>query len=48
MPKEYHNLINKFEKRFADQLPPYWDEYNFKIELEPGTTPKFSPLYGML
>jgi hypothetical protein len=23
VPEEYHNIINKFKKRFADQLPPY-------------------------
>jgi hypothetical protein len=23
VPEEYHNIINKFEKRFTDQLPPY-------------------------
>jgi len=23
VPKEYHNLIDEFEKRFADQLPPH-------------------------
>jgi len=47
MPKEYHNLINEFEKRFADQLPLYWDVYDFKIELEPNITLKFRPLYGI-
>jgi hypothetical protein len=23
IPKEYHNIINKFKKRFIDQLPLY-------------------------
>jgi hypothetical protein len=23
VPEEYHNIINKFEKRFTDQLPLY-------------------------
>jgi hypothetical protein len=23
VPEEYHNIINKFEKRFIDQLPPH-------------------------
>jgi hypothetical protein len=23
VPKEYHNIINEFEKWFIDQLPPY-------------------------
>jgi hypothetical protein len=48
IPEEYHNIINKFKKRFVDQLPLYQDKYNFKIELEPSMTPKFSPLYSML
>jgi hypothetical protein len=48
VPEEYHNIINKFEKRFIDQLPPYQDKYNFKIELEPSMTPKFSLLYSIL
>jgi len=48
MPKEYHDLINKFKRRFADQLPPYWDAHDFKIELKPSITPKFGPLYGIL
>ena len=48
IPEEYHDLINEFKKRFIDQLPPYRDEYDFKIELKPSTTLKFGPLYGML
>ena len=48
MPKEYHDLINEFKRRFANQLPPHQDAYDFKIELKPGITPKFGPLYGML
>ena len=48
IPKEYYNLINEFKKQFIDQLPLYWDEYNFKIELKPSIILKFSPLYGML
>jgi hypothetical protein len=48
VPEEYHNIINKFKKRFIDQLLLYWDKYNFKIKLEPNITLKFSPLYGIL
>ena len=48
MPKEYYNLINRFKKRFIDQLPLYQDVYNFKIELKPSIILKFGPLYGML
>ena len=47
IPEEYYNIINKFEKWFTDQLPPHQDKYNFKIELKPSITPKFSPLYGI-
>ena len=47
IPEEYYNIINKFEKWFVDQLPPHQDKYDFKIELKPGITPKFGPLYGM-
>jgi hypothetical protein len=48
IPEEYYNIINKFEKRFTDQLPLHQDKHNFKIELKPSITPKFSPLYSML
>ena len=48
IPKEYYNIINKFKKRFIDQLPPYRDKHNFKIELKPNITPKFGLLYSIL
>ena len=48
IPEEYYNIINKFKKQFIDQLPLYWDKYDFKIELKPDMTPKFGPLYGIL
>jgi hypothetical protein len=47
VPKEYYNIINKFKKRFTDQLPLYRDKYDFKIKLEPSITPKFGLLYSM-
>jgi hypothetical protein len=47
VPEEYHDLIDIFEKQNADKLPPRRDEYDFKIDLEPGKTPTFGPLYGM-
>jgi hypothetical protein len=47
VPKEYYNIINKFKKRFIDQLPPYWDKYDFKIEFEPSITLKFGLLYSI-
>ena len=48
IPKEYYNIINKFKKQFIDQLPPYQNKYDFKIELKPSITPKFGLLYGIL
>jgi hypothetical protein len=45
--KEYYNIIDKFKKRFIDQLPLHWDKYDFKIELEPSIIPKFSLLYSI-
>jgi hypothetical protein len=47
IPKEYYNIINKFEKRFIDQLPLHWDKYDFKIELEPSIILTFNSLYNM-
>jgi hypothetical protein len=47
IPEEYHNIINKFEKWFIDQLPLHWDKYDFKIELEPSIILKFNLLYGI-
>ena len=47
IPKEYYNIINKFKRQFMDQLPPHQDKYNFKIELEPSMTLKFSLLYSI-
>jgi hypothetical protein len=48
VPEKYYNMINKFKKRFIDQLPPHQDKYNFKIKLEPSITLKFSLLYSIL
>ena len=47
MPEEYYNIINKFKKQFTDQLPPHRDKHDFKIELKPSITLKFSPLYSI-
>jgi hypothetical protein len=46
-PEEYQDLIDMFEKKQADKLPPHRGDHDFKIELEPGKTPTFGPLYGM-
>jgi len=47
VPEEYHDIIDLFEKKNADKLPPHRDDYDFKFEFEPGKTPTFGPLYGM-
>ena len=46
VPTEYHDYLDVFSRRNADQLPEH-RPYDHKIELEPGTQPKFGPLYGM-
>ena len=46
IPEEYYNIINKFKKWFIDQLPPYWDKYDFKIEFKLNIILKFSLLYS--
>ena len=48
IPEEYRDLIEVFEKKAADRLPPHREDYDFKFEFEPGKTLTFSPLYGML
>ena len=48
IPEEYYNIINKFKKWFIDQLPPHQDKHDFKIELKPSITLKFSLLYRIL
>ena len=48
IPEEYYNIINKFKRQFTNQLPPHQDKHDFKIELKPGITLKFSPLYSIL
>jgi hypothetical protein len=48
IPKEYHNIIDEFEKWFVNQLSLHQDKHDFKIELKPNITPKFSLLYGIL
>ncbi len=45
--EEYHDLIDIFKKEFINKLPPYRDEYNFKIEFESGGISKFNPLYDI-
>ena len=44
--KEYHNLLDMFEKKNADKLSLYKD-YNIKIELKLEKMPNFELLYSM-
>ena len=45
--KEYHNLIDVFEKQNADKLSSYQEEYNVKINLKSEKTLNFKSLYSM-
>ncbi len=44
--KAYRDLANVFSPSNANSLPPHRDE-DYAIELEPGKTPPFSPLYNL-
>ena len=44
LPKEYHNLIDIFDRSKAKELPPH-RLYDYKIELEAGKKPPQSRLY---
>lgn len=46
LPKEYHDLIDVFDRNKAKELPPH-RSYDHKIELEPGKKPPQSRLYPM-
>lgn len=46
LPKEYHNLIDVFDKNKAKELPPH-RTHDHKIELESGKKPPQSRLYPM-
>ena len=46
LPKEYHEFLDVFSKKEADQLPPH-RVYDHKITLQPGTTPPHQAMYGM-
>src|SRR6266480_3901976 len=47
IPEELHDIINTFEKQHVNKLAPHCENHDFKIELEPGKTPSFEPLYEM-
>ena len=46
IPKEYRDRANVFSPSNANSLPPHRDE-DHAIELEPGKTPPFGPLYNL-
>ena len=46
LPKEYHDLIDVFDRSKAKELPPH-RSYDHKIELEAGKKPPQSRLYPM-
>ena len=46
IPKVYRDLTNVFSLSYANSLPSYRDE-NHAIELEPGKTLPFGPLYTL-
>ena len=46
IPKVYRDLADVFSPSNANSLPPHRDE-DHAIELEPGKTPPFGPLYNL-
>ena len=46
VPAQYHDLLPVFSKSAADTLPPH-RPYDLKINLLPGTTPPFGPVYSL-
>ena len=52
LPEHYHQYLNVFNQKAADQLPPHWPGANHKIELnvdKKERSPKvpYGPLYQM-
>ena len=50
LPEHYHQYLDVFDQRVADQLPPHWPGADHKIELnldEKGKPPEvpYGPLY---
>lgn len=46
VPSEFHEFLDVFEKKSADHLPER-RPYDLTIDLLPGTTPPFKPMYGL-
>jgi hypothetical protein len=50
LPEHYYQYLDIFNQRAANQLPPYWPEADYKIELnldKKGKPPEvpYGPLY---
>ena len=46
VPPQYHDLLDAFSKAHADTLPPH-RPYDLAIELEPGATAPYGPIYPL-
>ena len=46
LPAYYHDLVEVFSKKKADKLPVH-RMYDHAIDLEPGTTPPYGPIYNL-
>ena len=46
LPHNYQDFLSIFEKEAADQLPPH-RSYDHAIDLVPGTTPKWGPMFNL-
>ena len=46
LPAQYHEFLDVFSRKDANILPPH-RPYDYKIKLQPDTTPPSGPLYGM-
>ena len=46
LPEEYHEFLDVFSKKEANQLPPH-RPYDHKVPLKPGSSPPYQQMYGM-
>ena len=46
--KEYHDLINVFEKKKVNKLTSYQEEYDIEINLKSDKISNFESLYSIL
>ena len=47
LPPAYSQYTNMFNEKAETNLPPHWGELDYAIELKPGSTALFSPLYNL-